>query len=82
MQQGPQLLIATQDDMSAPASISSVGACQSIIFGMHKMPDTRPTMTAFAKYPDLIYKVRFFQIVVFSATNCKDKLSASDKAYI
>jgi hypothetical protein len=57
VKQCPQVLVSPQDDMTATASIASIWPRLGIEFGPHEVLAARPTVSAFAKHPYLVYKI-------------------------
>jgi len=43
--------------MGTPSAIASIGPCLGIEFGPRKVLAARPTVSAFAKHPYLVYKI-------------------------
>jgi hypothetical protein len=57
VKQCPKVLVAPEDDMSTPAAIAAIRPCLGIEFGPHEMLAACTTVSAFAKHPDLVYKI-------------------------
>jgi hypothetical protein len=53
----PVIFASAQDNMTAPAAVTAVGACQCRILCMSKVFGTRAAMSALAEDPYLIYKI-------------------------
>ena len=59
VQERPQVLIAAQNDVPAPAAVAAVGACGGVEFGAHKMLAACAAMAAPAEDAYEIYEVFF-----------------------
>src|SRR4030095_16469841 len=59
MQKCPKVLIASQDDMTATATITAVRTGLIIKLGSKKMFAASSAMSAFTKDADIVYEIRF-----------------------
>jgi hypothetical protein len=57
VKQCPQVFVSPQDDMTTTAPIASIRPRLGIEFGPSEVFAARPTVSAFAKHPDLVYKI-------------------------
>ena len=67
VQKGPEVSVASKNDMSATASISTIGSAHGREFITHEVLITGTTMAAATKYPDLIYEIAFLQNISLNA---------------
>jgi len=66
MKQGPEIAVAFENNMCATATIPAIRTTQRREFIAHEMFVTGATMTAPAKYSNLIYKVALLQSCNFT----------------
>jgi hypothetical protein len=74
MEQGPEIGIASQHDMTAPPSISSIGSSHGCKLIPHKMLASGAAMAAPAKNANLVYEIAFLQWLIFT-NRCKYTLT-------
>jgi hypothetical protein len=57
VKQCPKVFVAPEDDMATSSTIAAVWPRLGIEFGPHEMLASCPTVSAFAKHPDLVNKI-------------------------
>jgi hypothetical protein len=57
MQQGPEVFVSPEDDMSTPSAIAAVRARLRIVFGAHEVFAACATMAGATKDADLVNEI-------------------------
>ena len=57
VQEGPEIAVASQDDVTAPASVATIWTCHRIELGAHEMSAACATVSAAAEDADLIDEI-------------------------
>jgi hypothetical protein len=57
VQEGPEIAVASQNDVTAPAPVAPIGACHWVEFGAHEMSASCASMSAAAEDADLIDEI-------------------------
>ena len=61
VQQGPVVMVATQDDAATLATVTTVRTAIGVILDMAKVHRPSPALARTTEYLDVIYEIRFHQ---------------------